>query len=205
MKVLLAIHCAQEAQTLLEEAVKQSGAAVHTVSLSDAFAEQQLAAFDLVILYSDCFHHSLKLHNGEALSRYVLSGGGLLCMHGAITAGSVKGQSFLAHLMGAGIQWLPSTGKHEYFTLVDGHVVVDKPSEFTMDDVDLRLTIDRFARSDVFLRMKHLNTSMPAGWARPYGKGRVVYLGPGRMPAASKQPEWQTLFESACKWAQERT
>ncbi|MCG8653345.1 MAG: ThuA domain-containing protein, partial [Pirellulales bacterium] len=50
------------------------------------------------------------------------------------------------------------------------------------------------------LEYREHGTTAAAGWAYDYGKGRVVYLGPGHLITAMWNPEYEKLQRNAMRW-----
>jgi type 1 glutamine amidotransferase len=131
----------------------------------------------------------------DALASYVRGGGGLLAAHSGTVYGGMEdmhallGGVFMTHPQQLPVTFKPKAGHPlaagaTAFTAMDEHYFMDMAEE----------------PADVFLTGESRHGSLPAGWTRKEGRGRVCVLTPGHNVEVWLDPNFQKLLENALNW-----
>lgn len=132
----------------------------------------------------------------NALTGYVQSGGGLVAIHSGTASYSemedmhkLLGGLFMTHPAQLPVTFVPAAG----------HPVTDGVQAFTeMDEHYFMNMADEPV--DVFLTGTSRHGTLPAGWARAEGRGRVCVLTPGHNLEVWLSPNFQRLLGNALNW-----
>jgi L-fuconolactonase len=173
-----------------------------------------LSGYRLLILFRDGFNPDnsfwMTAAQGTAIKRFVQNGGSILFYHNsshiALTNDSVKAvlggvyaghpaiRQFALHITDANSPITRGVGN---FTVTDEQhypVYYGDSSRFFMTTVNTNgLT---FQDDNGVQR----GTTSIAGWAFPYGLGRICYLSPGHTLAALRNPEYVKMQKNAVGW-----
>ena len=76
-----------------------------------------------------------------------------------------------------------------------------KPKEFSRDKIDVLLRLDSSKLQVTQREGNSNNTDVPLAWAKMYGKGRVFYSSFAHDPSTWDNPDIQTMYFEAIKWA----
>ncbi|MBO7748152.1 ThuA domain-containing protein [Paenibacillus sp. MWE-103] len=163
----------------------------------DALSRLDHAEHPLCISYADCWDRTPTPAQTAGLLRYVAGGGGLLVVHNGI---SLQRSPELRQLIGARF-----TGHPPYQPLVyrpaEEHPILGGVGEFPLEEEPYRFELDPLAELDVFLAYDFEGERCPAGWARDYGLGRVVYLQPGHHAPSFRPEPYRRLLLNGARWA----
>jgi uncharacterized protein len=133
--------------------------------------------------------------NRKKLTGYVDAGGGLLVAHSGTCYGGMEdlhgliGGLFITHPKQLPVTFQPKAGHPlaagaEAFTLMEEHYFMDMADEPV----------------DVFLTSTSRHATLPAGWTRTQGRGRVCVLTPGHGAETWLNPNFQKLLENTLLW-----
>ena len=76
-----------------------------------------------------------------------------------------------------------------------------RPKEFSRDKIDVLLRLDSSKLQVTQREGNSNNTDVPLAWAKMYGKGRVFYSSFAHDPSTWDNPDIQTMYFEAIKWA----
>jgi hypothetical protein len=156
-----------------------------------------LATFDLVISYADCWKEKTSPELVHAILCYVSGGGSLLAIHNGIHMGAdfelaqMLGARFDKHPEYATLDFQPVEPRHPITQGMDGWSMGEEPYQFVIDD---------FCEKTVFLEYTFDGRKWPAGWAIEYGLGRIVYLAPGHDLRSFQNPSFQEIILRSSRW-----
>lgn len=142
---------------------------------------------------------------GKAVRDFVNRGGAALFYHNA-TFISPHNQDF-RDVLGAVTQGHPPIRPFRVKVINHDHPITRGVHDFVVTDEQHFVTYQKDPKylllqsvNEAGLTHKTLGTTSPAGWAYPYGKGRVCYLAPGHMLSDLWNPEYEKLQQNAVRW-----
>lgn len=205
MKVLLVNDDRWHPGKVSDEGVKpleKKGFHIDTLNDGADFAGRELSEYPVVMFVKGNNRTASDETNWmteetrEKLKKYVQGGGGLLVMHSGTTG--YNGMEDLHSLFG-GLFMTHPKGLPVTFSPIAGHPITKGVEAFTeteehyfMDIADEPL--------NVFLTGSTRHGTLPAGWTREDGQGRVCALTPGHNVALWLNPNFQKLLENALNW-----
>ncbi len=134
-----------------------------------------------------------------AWSRWLKSGRGLVGIHGA--AASFKASDPYRAMLGGYLIGHPPIREYQVSVLDREHPVTRSLDEFTVRDEQYLCSYD--GRLDVLATALYQGQPHPVLWARPWGKGRVLFNALGHDPEACSHPVFQDLVLRAVRWTAE--
>jgi type 1 glutamine amidotransferase len=186
---------------------------VHPKAL-ETITSAAIDRFDAVVLYD--MYQPITEAQKAAYAKVFLGGKGLLVLHHAIA--NFQAWPEYERLIGAryftqdtevgGVKHPVSTYLHDVDFAVDvvggNHFITRGLSSFKIHDETYNGFLVR-PSVEVLLRAKHPTSGPVIGWAKPYGKARVVYIQLGHDKQAYATPEYRTLLARSLKWVARRT
>lgn len=184
----------------------------------DTITGSGIEAYDAIVLY-DMYHDRLPRLTEKQMEAYasVIRGGkGLVVLHHALAdfqywpgfEQMIGGRYYLQEHTANGVKKPRSTYKHD----LDLHVEIADPDHYItrgLEDFDIHdeayggLGLDPSAH--VLLETEHEQSSPVVGWAKPYGKGRVVAIQLGHDRHAYENPSYRRLVSRSVRWVTHET
>jgi len=150
-------------------------------------------------------HFWIEPAQGKAVKDFVNRGGGALLLHN-VTYISPNNADF-RDVLGAVTEGHPPIRKFKVKVVNRDHPITRGVSDFVVTDEQHYMKYEKDPKylllqsvNEDGLTYKDLGSTMPAGWAYDYGKGRVCYLGPGHMLTDLWNPEYVKLQQNAVRW-----
>lgn len=156
---------------------------------------ERIAAYRLVVSYSDRWGKPVDDNMADGLLSYVSGGGSLLAIHNGI---ALQAHEKLKPLFGAVF-----TG-HPPYCWLEVKPVSDREwlrgiGAFRITDEPYRFDFLPGAGCEPLLEYEYEGQPYPAGWIRAHGKGRVVYLMPGHDGSTFLNDAYQQLLYQVCR------
>lgn len=152
----------------------------------------------------------ITAEQGKAVKEFVTGGGGILLYHN-VTYISPHNDDF-RDVLGAVTEQHPPLRPFKVKIVNRDHPITRGVNDFVVTDEQHFMTYQKDPKylllqsvNEDGLTFKDLGTSSAAGWAYPYGKGRVCYLAPGHVITALWNPEYETLQKNAVRWLLKQT
>lgn len=176
--------------------------------VEDGFAVDAtlLRRYDVVLLSkSDCRTTEdntpwLTPERQAALDAYVANGGGLLAVHSGIAG--YNDNEGMRTLLGALFAWHPAQ-LEVALDPAQGHPLCQGVAAFA--GMDEHYFVNRSPEAvEVFLTSRSRHGSVPAGWTRRHGAGRVAVLTPGHNVEMWWDANFQQLLANTLRWCGEK-
>nr|WP_243846973.1 ThuA domain-containing protein [Sphingomonas japonica] len=200
--------------SVLAEIAREQGRQSYVTENAAVFNDAQLRRFSVVVLNS-ASGDFLTTEQGEALTRFVARGGGIVALHAA-GDDSHKAPWYVDTIIGT--RFIGHPGGEDQFQAA--RVAVDRPDHPVMAGVKLPwLPTDEWYSfaSDPEVRGMTVLASIdeasyrpgeklamgehPVIWTNPRSKGRIIYSALGHMPAAYDDPNYRRILANAVRWA----
>ncbi|NQX63404.1 ThuA domain-containing protein [Paenibacillus qinlingensis] len=165
----------------------------------DVLLPERIAAFDVVISYTDCWRTSITDDQAEGLLGFVTSGGGLLALHNGISLQhrfdlcQLIGGFFTGHPPFRDITIRPASSASE-------HPITQGIGAFTIADEPYQFRFIPHHDKTVLLEYDQEDQVVPAAWAHRFGFGRVVYLMPGHQAESFRHPVYREIIRNSSQW-----
>jgi type 1 glutamine amidotransferase len=150
-------------------------------------------------------HYWITADQGKAVKQFVERGGGALLLHN-VTYISPHNDDF-RDVLGAVTEGHPPIRKFRVKVTNPNHPITRGVKDFLVTDEQHYMKYQKDPKhlflesvNEDGLTYKDLGAKAPAGWAYPYGKGRVCYMGPGHLTTALWNPEYVKLQHNAVNW-----
>ncbi|MDP6373479.1 MAG: ThuA domain-containing protein [Vicinamibacterales bacterium] len=147
---------------------------------------------------------------GRAVRRFVERGGAALLYHN-VTYIAPYNDDF-RDVLGAVTRGHPPTRTFTVRVVNRDHPITRGVSDFVVTDEQHYV---EYQKDPEHLLLESVNedglthgdwgTRSAAGWAHPYGEGRVCYLAPGHLITALWNPEYETIQRNAARWLLRQT
>lgn len=162
----------------------------------DQLRADNIAQYDLVIAYTDCWRRELPEEQVQGLLGYVRNGGGLLVIHSGI---SLQTSDELMRMMGAKLNGHPPYGILEIRPVAADHEIVRGIEPFAVTDEPYQFDFVEGLDTTVLLEYEYDGQSWPAGWTHPFGAGQVVYLMNGHDGSPFFHPTYREIILRSAK------
>jgi type 1 glutamine amidotransferase len=153
-----------------------------------------LTHYDLFISYADDWETPLEDDQIAGLLAFIATGGGMLVIHNGISF--QKKPEFL-QLVGGQFKDHPPRKKLAYTYTHPTHPLTEGLLPFHLYEELYKFSFSPFIELSIILESE----GYPAGWVRPFAKGRVVYLSPGHDNEAFSNPTYRELIRRSALWA----
>ena len=159
-----------------------------------------LKNYDLCISYFEFGNDKLTKKHADALSAYVLKGGGLLVLHNGI---SMQSNYEMIQLLGGKF-----TGHPDYKELptmqfkvkAKEHEIMKGIEDFVIRDEQYMFDFDPYTKKTILFEYLYEDKLWPAAWTHQYGLGKVVYLCPGHNTEGFKNPIYRKVISNSVKF-----
>jgi type 1 glutamine amidotransferase len=84
------------------------------------------------------------------------------------------------------------------------HPITTGIEDFELMEEPYQFEFDHFSKNNIFLEYLYQGKLYPAGWAKTFGSGKLVYLTPGHTKDAFDQPMYQKLIVNSSRWVIQR-
>jgi type 1 glutamine amidotransferase len=153
-----------------------------------------LKEYDLFISYADDWESSLTDDQAGDLLSFVATGGGILAIHNGI---SFQKTTEFAQLVGGIFTGHPPRKNLTYTYGNLMHPITEGLVPFRLYEELYIFKFSPFIELTIILESK----GHPAGWVRPFGKGKVVYLSPGHDKSTFSNPTYREIIRRSALWA----
>ena len=177
------------------------------LSLSDDFsileadngAGTRMDGYSLGIAYFEVEEDTLTRAQADRLIQYVREGGALLILHNGICFQDALARPlFPARFIGhPPYETMPLLA---FSADPQGHEVMEGIPSFTLPEEAYMFEIADMEALSPFLWFEYEGMRYPAGWAKEYGCGRMVYLTPGHQADVCENQAFARLLQNAAKW-----
>lgn len=150
--------------------------------------------FDAVVSYLDIWFEDVADGPAQELARYVEAGGGLLVLHSGICLARnpllppVIGGAFTEHPAQETVTFHPMAGG--LLSGIEPFAAKEEPYRFTLAPEGNEIILSYVYHGEIW----------PAGWKRPWGKGRVCMLCPGHTPEIFDIPAYREMIARGFSW-----
>jgi uncharacterized protein len=163
----------------------------------NAFLFERLSDVDLCVCFIDRWT-PISDDQSSGLIQFVKQGGGLLVLHNGL---SLQARPELVKLMGGFFTGHPEQTILAYETVPNGHWITAEGSGFNVLEEPYQMRMENDFNGTVFFQYQWNGTSVPAGWARNDGQGKVVVLSPGHHLETFLVDEYRKLITRSAQWA----
>lgn len=166
----------------------------------EGYDQAALAEFDLIFVYVTNWSDKTANvpHLADRLMTYVLQGGGILLSH-VLRMGITDYE--MTQMVGARYRMRAPMGEVSYAVPENGHPITAGVTDFVLRENRYMIHTDFGPETAVVLEFRHSDGACtPAGWARDYGLGRLVYLHPGHDETVFAHEQVQKLYQNAIGW-----
>ncbi len=180
-------------------------------SLAYISADQLSAALDArpdaVILYKEDrlnpqdadIRRWMTTDVARSIVSYVEDGGGWLAWHSGMASYPEDG-AYIAMLKG-GFKWHPNEHRTVRYELAADHSIIRGTDEEAFEAIDEQYFVQcDTAKTEVLLRSYSADGESIAGWAHPFGKGRVCCLTPAHRSEGLLHPAFVRLLRETIRW-----
>lgn len=170
-----------------------------------------LRHFDLIVLAKSARINPEKSEeiwmndeHQELLHDYVEGGGGYLVLHSGL-AMYPTGGPYHKMVKGKFVEHPPEHPSVDFEVIDEGHPVTSDVDEFEIVDEQYFVEVDEEETNCILDGTSEEYGSSIAGWAHPYGRGRVCCLTPGHTMEVLNHPMMRKLIENSTRWLTERS
>ncbi|HOL21472.1 MAG TPA: ThuA domain-containing protein [bacterium] len=166
----------------------------------DAFASLPSSGYDAVVVYTTGFKDDLTPEREKGLLQFVRNGGGFVGIHSATD--SFRGSRRYIEMING--EFLTHPEHHEFsVSVVDKqhYITVRMPDSFSLYDEMYHLQNYDPSRSNLLFKTVWQGKEIPVGYARDYGKGKVVYISLGHTKESWNNFEFQKILVRAIAYS----
>lgn len=172
----------------------------------DDLLEDKLKPYDVII--SNAMNLTLSKEHEKALLEAIIGNPwgttgdakGFIGIHGA-SANFLNSNAYL-NMLGGRFLIHPITDEYNYKVEDTSHPIMEGVNNFTLRS-ELYL-METYPPYDVLLYSDYQDFKRPIAWVKPYGLGRVCYLGLGHDVEEVSCDEFQRMLINAVKWTSKK-
>ncbi|WP_067927399.1 ThuA domain-containing protein [Alicyclobacillus shizuokensis] len=136
----------------------------------------------------------------DQIVHYVETGGAWLAWHAGLASYPAPGP--YTDMLRGHFKWHPEKNKMVRYSM-GHHPIVENMTPFEIMDEQYFVACDE-AKTQVYLWSESPDGRSPAGWAHPFGTGRVCCLAPAHRPEGLMHPAMRSLLSQALLWCTKR-
>ena len=203
-------HEPDKVAAIFECEIKAMGGSADVFNSLDAFVEQDLLAYDLIVPIWTM--GEITRDQVTAVSRAVASGVGMAGCHGGMCDAFrncvewqfITGGNWVAHPGGDGVEYTVNikNGSHPIVEGLNDFKVASEQYYLHVDPAVKVLATTRFPTVDG-PHSKNGPVDMPVVWIKYWGEGRVFYCSLGHKASIVEMPETLELMRRGFRWAAE--
>lgn len=183
------------------------GYLVDTITDFCALTAERLAGKSLLVLHRDGIEFPngpdqpvpwMQPHQETAIEQFVLAGGSFLAFHNSGWGYPWKGA--YRRTLGGYYIGHPAIETFHVAVVNCEHSITQGVASYDIEDEQHMLWFDYDRVTPLLVNQGSDGRQSIAGWAYPYGLGRVAFLANGHSPQAHAHPEFMKLKTNAIRW-----
>ncbi len=161
---------------------------------------KELMECSVLVMYTEFDLPLFTDHETASVISYTANGGSLLVLHNGISAAA---RNEIRDLIGAVFTGHPpydTLPRISYHIEAPEHPIFAGVSDFILSDEAYQFAMNPDTDKELLLSYDFEGERVPAGWYRPYGEGRMVYLCCGHNKEGFYDSQFGKILQNTIAW-----